>query len=98
MKGGSTVTSKVYEPYAQALLSLGQSNNLVDALTNDVDLIAETLKGSSELTDFLANPFILDTVPANVNTPATTGADHINNIEQDLSNKQQFEVRLVKAL
>ena len=62
MKGGSTVTSKVYEPYAQALLSLGQSNNLVDALTSDVDLIAETLKGSSELTEFLGNPFILDTV------------------------------------
>jgi F-type H+-transporting ATPase subunit delta len=62
MKGGSTVTSKAYEPYAQALLSIGQSNNILDALTSDVAMIAETLAGSSELSDFLANPFILDTV------------------------------------
>jgi F-type H+-transporting ATPase subunit delta len=62
MKGGSTVTSKVYEPYAQALLSLGQSNNIVNDLSNDVALISETLSGSSELTDFLGNPFVLDDV------------------------------------
>ncbi len=62
MKGGSTVTSKVYEPYAQALLSLGQSNNIVNDLSNDVALISETLAGSSELTDFLGNPFVLDDV------------------------------------
>jgi F-type H+-transporting ATPase subunit delta len=62
MKGGSTVTSKAYEPYAQALLSLGQSNNILDVLTSDVEMIAETLKGSSDLSDFLANPFILDDV------------------------------------
>jgi F-type H+-transporting ATPase subunit delta len=62
MKGGSTVTSKAYEPYAQALLSIGQSNNILDALISDVSMIAETLAGSSELSDFLANPFILDDV------------------------------------
>jgi F-type H+-transporting ATPase subunit delta len=62
MKGGSSVTSKVYEPYAQALLSLGQSNNILGELTNDVSLIAESIAGSSELTDFLGNPFVLDDV------------------------------------
>lgn len=60
MKGGSTVTSKAYEPYAQALLSLGQSSNTLDAITSDVAMVAETLAGSSELSDLLANPFILD--------------------------------------
>ncbi|MDP4261023.1 MAG: S8 family serine peptidase [Bacteroidota bacterium] len=45
-------------------------------LVNDLDL--EVRDPSSTL--FL--PYILDTVPANVNVPATTGVDHINNIEQ----------------
>lgn len=62
MKGGSTVTSKAYEPYAQALMSIGQSSNSLDALSGDVSMIAETLAGSSELSDFLANPFIGDQV------------------------------------
>lgn len=60
MKGGSSVTSKVYEPYAQALLSLGQSSNCVEAMTDDVSLILETLSGSSELVEFLSNPFVAD--------------------------------------
>ncbi|MBL7743678.1 MAG: S8 family serine peptidase [Chitinophagaceae bacterium] len=45
-------------------------------LVNDLDL---------EVTDPSLNttlPYILDTVPANINNAATTGADHINNIEQ----------------
>lgn len=45
-------------------------------LINDLDL---------EVTDpslVLTLPFILDTASANVNNTATTGADHINNIEQ----------------
>jgi hypothetical protein len=46
------------------------------ALVNDVDL--EVNDPSATL--FL--PFKLDTVPANINNAATTGADHINNIEQ----------------
>lgn len=46
------------------------------ALVNDLDLEVATPSGGVVL------PFVLDTVPANVNKPATTGADHINNIEQ----------------
>ena len=45
-------------------------------LVNDLDL---------EVTDPSATihyPQLLDTIPANVNTVATTGPDHINNIEQ----------------
>ncbi|MEI9913285.1 MAG: fibronectin type III domain-containing protein, partial [Bacteroidota bacterium] len=57
-----------HDPAAAALAS--------QSLINDVDL--EVRDPSNTL--FL--PYILDTVPANVNTPATTGADHINNIEQ----------------
>ena len=52
--------------------------NLLSAqtLVNDLDL---------EVTDPFAStlyPYRLDTLPANVNNPAVTGADHINNIEQ----------------
>lgn len=46
------------------------------ALVNDLDL--EVLDPSSNI----VFPFLLDTVPANVNNPAGTGVDHINNIEQ----------------
>jgi F-type H+-transporting ATPase subunit delta len=52
----SIVTSAVFEPYAQALLSLGQSRNLVDRFGADVNLILTTLKESAELQQFLANP------------------------------------------
>jgi len=44
------------------------------ALVNDLDLTVTN--GPTYL------PWKLDTIPANVANPATTGADHINNIEQ----------------
>ncbi|MBD2326533.1 ATP synthase F1 subunit delta [Alkalinema sp. FACHB-956] len=59
MKGG-LLTSDVYEPYAQALLSLGQSNNLVGDFSNDINLILETIGTSDELAQFFENPFIKD--------------------------------------
>jgi hypothetical protein len=45
-------------------------------LVNDLDL---TVVSPSSATTF---PKLLDPTPSNVNNPATTGADHINNIEQ----------------
>ncbi|MBI1342918.1 MAG: S8 family serine peptidase [Terrimonas sp.] len=60
------------DPAAAALAST--------TLVNDLDL---------ELADPLAAvhyPWLLDTVPANVNNTATTGADHINNMEQVVIN------------
>jgi hypothetical protein len=56
------------DPAAAALAS--------KALINDLDL--ELRDPSSALT----LPFVLDTTVANVNNTATTGVDHINNIEQ----------------
>jgi hypothetical protein len=50
------------------------------ALINDLDL---------QVTDPLATvhlPQLLNTIPGNVNVPATTGADHVNNIEQVVIN------------
>jgi F-type H+-transporting ATPase subunit delta len=52
------LTSEVLEPYAQALMSLGQSNNLVDRFGDDVNSILSTLNGSSDLQQFIVNPLI----------------------------------------
>jgi hypothetical protein len=49
-------------------------------LVNDLDLEIVTPSSSTIL------PFILDTVPQNIKNVATTGADHINNIEQVVIN------------
>jgi len=54
----SGLTSKVYEPYAQALLSLGQSSQLVDAFGADIALVLDALTQSEDLNAFLANPLV----------------------------------------
>ena len=46
------------------------------SLVNDLDLEVTDPSNSTIL------PLILDTIPANVNKPATNGVDHINNMEQ----------------
>ncbi|HLG38331.1 MAG TPA: S8 family serine peptidase, partial [Chitinophagaceae bacterium] len=57
-----------HDPAAAALAS--------QALINDLDLEVRDPSNNLSL------PYILDTTKANVNVNATTGADHINNIEQ----------------
>ncbi|NDJ15995.1 ATP synthase F1 subunit delta [Myxacorys almedinensis] len=52
------LNSQVLEPYAQALMSLGQSNDLVDRLGEDVNSILNALSESSDLREFIANPLI----------------------------------------
>ncbi|HEX2630381.1 MAG TPA: S8 family serine peptidase, partial [Chitinophagaceae bacterium] len=50
----------------------------IPALVNDLDL--EVIDPGNPSNPYL--PFILDTLPSNILQPATTGADHINNVEQ----------------
>jgi F-type H+-transporting ATPase subunit delta len=52
----SIVTSEVFEPYAQALLSLGQSRNLTDRFGEDVNTILAVLQSSEDLQNLMANP------------------------------------------
>lgn len=54
----SVVSAEVLERYAQALLSLAQSSNLVDPISQDVRSLIELLNSSQELKEFLANPLI----------------------------------------
>ncbi|MER3477723.1 MAG: F0F1 ATP synthase subunit delta, partial [Leptolyngbya sp. ERB_1_2] len=48
--------SEVLDPYAQAFMSLGKSNDLVDRFGEDVGNILDTLNASQDLKDFVANP------------------------------------------
>lgn len=50
------LTSEILEPYAQALMSLGQSNDLVDRFNDDVNSILSTLNESSDLRQFIMSP------------------------------------------
>ena len=50
------VTSEIVEPYAEALMSLAQSQNLADRLGEDVRLLLDLLNSSDELDLFLGNP------------------------------------------
>ena len=52
----STVSSAIVEPYAEALMSVAQSNKLTNQIGEDVSLLLNFLQTSSDLKDFLVNP------------------------------------------
>lgn len=54
----TTIRGELVEPYAEALLSLAESHNLVDQFQQDSGLILELLAMSADLQQFLANPLI----------------------------------------
>ncbi|MCE2698751.1 MAG: ATP synthase F1 subunit delta [Nostocales cyanobacterium LE14-WE4] len=51
-------TAEVSQPYAQALLSIAQSQNLTEEVGGDARTFIGLLTGSQELTSFLSNPFV----------------------------------------
>jgi F-type H+-transporting ATPase subunit delta len=55
---GSLVSSEVLEPYAEALMSLAQSNDLTQRLGEDVAALLNLLEESGELRQFLASPIV----------------------------------------
>lgn len=54
----SSVSQAVVAPYAEALMSLAQEQNSLDAIAKDVRLVKETLADSVELTQLFASPLI----------------------------------------
>lgn len=52
------VSAGIVEPYAEALMSVAQSEDLTDRLGEDVNFLLETLHSSEDLQQFLANPLI----------------------------------------
>jgi F-type H+-transporting ATPase subunit delta len=58
MKGGTLVTSEILAPYAQALMAIAQNQNLLDRFNEDAEMLIQTLEGSEEFAQFLANPLV----------------------------------------
>ncbi|HIK56470.1 MAG TPA: F0F1 ATP synthase subunit delta [Synechococcales cyanobacterium M55_K2018_004] len=55
---GRAVTAEVVEPYAQALMSVAKSHNLVERIGEDATAIRDTLKESQDLRLCLDSPII----------------------------------------
>ncbi|KAM3093159.1 ATP synthase F1 subunit delta [Phormidesmis sp. 146-35] len=54
----SILTAEVLEPYAQALLSLAQSQDLTDRFGEDVGAILAAFNDSPDMREFLASPIV----------------------------------------
>jgi F-type H+-transporting ATPase subunit delta len=52
------IRAAIVEPYAEALMSLGEDNHLTDRFSQDVSGILEVLTSSADLKQMLANPFL----------------------------------------
>ncbi len=52
----NAVSAAIVEPYAEALMSVAQSNNITNEVGEDVKGILELLQSSDELKGFLTNP------------------------------------------
>ncbi|ACK71034.1 ATP synthase F1, delta subunit [Gloeothece citriformis PCC 7424] len=55
---GSSLSLEIAEPYAQALMSVSQSNNLTERFGEDIRSLLDLLNNSPELREFLSNPVI----------------------------------------
>jgi len=51
-------SAEISQPYAQALLSIAQSQNLTEEVGVDARTFLGLLTGSQDLTGFLSNPFV----------------------------------------
>lgn len=58
MKGSGGINSEVVVPYAQALMSSAQSQNITEQIGNDVRDLLRLLQDSDQLQNFVANPFV----------------------------------------
>ena len=54
----NAVSAAIVEPYAEALMSVAQSNNVTNEIGGDVKAVLELLQSSSELKAFLDNPLM----------------------------------------
>lgn len=54
----SAITAKVVDPYAEALMSLAQSQNITEEIGDNIRSILSLLSESNELKTFLENPLI----------------------------------------
>ena len=62
----SVVIEGIVSPYAQALLSVAQSNDLTDRFGQDASFLTELLSASSDLSQLIENPIINPDIKKNV--------------------------------
>jgi F-type H+-transporting ATPase subunit delta len=55
---GTLVSSEIAEPYAQALMSVAQENNLTEQFANTCRDIENLMAESTDFSDFIANPVV----------------------------------------
>ena len=55
---GSLISSQVAEPYAQALMSVAETHNLMESLGEDIRSLLALLTESEELQLFMTNPVV----------------------------------------
>lgn len=55
---GSLVSAEVLEPYAEALMSIAQSTDLIDRFGEDVSSLLNLLENSEDLQIFLGSPVV----------------------------------------
>ena len=60
------VLYKVANPYAEALLELAKSNNVLEQISQDLSYISQMIIDSTELKSFLVNPLINSSLKKNV--------------------------------
>lgn len=54
----SAITAEVVEPYAEALMSLAQAENITEEIGNNIRSLISLLSTSNELRTFLENPLL----------------------------------------
>ncbi|MGB6295827.1 MAG: ATP synthase F1 subunit delta [Rivularia sp. (in: cyanobacteria)] len=58
MASNTAATAAISRPYAEALMSIAQSNNVADKFDSDVRSLLNLIKESQPLQNFFANPFV----------------------------------------
>lgn len=81
----STVSSTIVEPYAEALMSVAQSNNLTNQIGEDVSFVLSLLQTSDDLKNFLINPL----------TPADAQKAVLRQLAESRVQKQFFNFLLL---
>jgi len=62
----ASVTAEILEPYAQALMAIAKSHDLVDPFSGNVAYILELFQQSDDLVEFLSSPVMADEAKKNV--------------------------------
>jgi len=58
MRQSTLMSAEIVDPYAEALMSLADSNNLIERFRDDAKSLLSVFQQSQQLQEFLANPVI----------------------------------------